>query len=85
MSEDRRLMLQTLGEYARQAHNQSLGKGITSKPRMMELLANDSRFKEFDHSALAEAADSWFRSGPRPDLDDPTLKGQPNWQKLRRI
>lgn len=83
--DDKRYMLECLGEYARRAHNDSLGKGITSKPRMLELLANDSRFADFDHSRLADAADSWFRSGPRPDLDDPTLRGKPNWQQLRRI
>jgi hypothetical protein len=48
---------------------------------MMELLATDLRFKEFDHSALADAADSWFRSGPRPDLDDPSLRGMPTWSR----
>lgn len=81
MSVDNRYMLKILGEYQRRAHNKSLGKGISPKPRMMELLATDLRFKEFDHSALADAADSWFRSGPRPDLDDPSLRGMPTWSR----
>jgi hypothetical protein len=84
MSEDNRYMLESLGEYQRRAHNESLGKGISPKPRMMELLATDLRFKDFDHQALADAADGWFRSGPRPDLDDPALKSRPNWSKSRR-
>jgi hypothetical protein len=67
----------------RRAHNDSLGKGISPKPRMMELLATDLRFKEFDHKVLADAVDSWFRSGPRPDLDDPALKGRPTWGNRR--
>jgi hypothetical protein len=83
--DNRRYMLESLGEYQRRAHNESLGRGISPKPRMLELLATDLRFKEFDHQALADAADSWFRSGPRPDLDDPALKGRPTWAKTRRI
>jgi hypothetical protein len=79
--DDKQYMLQCLGGYARQAHNDSLGKGVTSKPRMLELLASDSRFAGFDHSALADAADAWHRSGPRPDLDDPRLRGQPAWSR----
>ena len=85
MSMDNRYMLESLGEYQRRAHNEFLGKGISPKPRMMELLATDLRFKQFDHGALADAVIFWFRSGPRPDLDDPTLKGKPSWQKFRRI
>jgi hypothetical protein len=81
MSEDRRFMLESLGEYARRAHNESLGKGISPKPRLMELISIDSRFQGFDHSALADKADSWLRSGPRPDLDDPALKGLPTWSR----
>ncbi len=57
MSMDNRYMLESLGEYQRRAHNESLGKGISPKPRMMELLATDLRFKQFDHGALADAVD----------------------------
>lgn len=79
--DDKRYMLESLGEYARRAHNESLGKGISPKPRLLEILATDTRFKGFDHQALADAADSWLRSGPRPDLDDPALKGLPTWSR----
>jgi hypothetical protein len=79
--DDKRYMLESLGEYARRAHNESLGRGISPKPRLMELIGIDSRFKDFDHSALADKADSWLRSGPRPDLDDPSLRGMPTWSR----
>jgi hypothetical protein len=85
MSEDKRYQLETLADMQRRAHNESLGKGISPKGRMLELLASNLQFEGYDHQALADAADSWFRSGPRPDLDDPALKGKPNWQKLRRV
>ena len=79
--DDKRYMLESLGEYARRAHNESLGRGVSPKPRLMELLATDLRFKGFDHGALADKADCWLRSGPRPDLDDPALKGMPTWSR----
>jgi hypothetical protein len=82
MSEDKRYQLETLADMQRRAHNESLGKGISPKPRLMELLASNLQFKEYDHSALE---DNWFRSGPRPDLDCPSLKGRPTWAKTRRI
>ena len=82
---DHRQLLTDLGEMQRRAHNESLGQGVSAKPKMMEFLANDLRFKEYDHSALADAADNWFRSGPRPNLDDPSLKGRPNWSQLKRV
>ena len=81
MSEDRRYQLETLADMQRRAFNESLGKGVSPKGRMLELLASNSQFAGYDHSALADAADSWFRSGPRPDLDDPALKGRPTWSR----
>ena len=81
MNEQQRNMLADLGAMHRRAHNESLGKGISPKAGMIRLLESDLRFRDFDLSALADAADSWFRSGPKPDLDDPALRGQPGWQK----